>query len=164
MKKLLVLVLSLTFAGMAFAQSTYKDAKFTINFPGRPVEKEQDVETAVGLVTMYSLMYEGYNAAYMLAYIDYPARLVKDTAAKTEHLNNAKGGFINNFGAKITFERKISIQGHPGIYYKAQGNGTYIVMKSYLVVNRLYQIGIMRQDRFATPKEVNDFIGTFTLK
>lgn len=163
MKKAILLIFGICIFGLSFSQHTYHDSKFKINFPGEPSEKEQDVETAVGPITMYSLMYEGYNSAYMLAYSDYPSSFIKD-GNKADLLDNAKGGFIGSLGIEVTYERKISIKGHPGIYFKAEGSGYYCVMKDYLVNNRLYQIGILRADRFPTNKEIDDYINTFSLK
>jgi len=163
MKKLVGLFFIILIAFSVSAQHVYKHSAYQIVFPDEPTENQQTVETAVGDIIMYSVMYEGTEAVYMLAYSDYPEQHIKNSNS-TDLLNNAKGGFIGNLGLEVTFENEISIKGNPGIYFKGEGNSYYAVMKDYLVKNRLYQIGILRVDKYANEKEIDGFINTFKLK
>jgi hypothetical protein len=55
------------------------------------------------------------------------------------------------------------LQGNTGIFFKAKSSLYCVVMKDFIVGNRLYQFGIMRQDRYPTDKEVNAFHNSFEI-
>ena len=112
---------------------------------------------------MVSYMHEAsLSEAYMVAYSDYPASAVKDSNTD-EMLENAMGGFVGQLGITIEKQEKITMGDAKGISFKGTGNGVFTVMKDYLVDNRLYQIGILRSDRYPTDEEVNNFINSFKL-
>ncbi|MCB1172540.1 MAG: hypothetical protein KDK39_03190 [Leptospiraceae bacterium] len=159
---LILIALFIPWAGVS-AQHVYKTAKFSITFPGQPSENTQDVETAVGRVEMHSVMHEAGSSAYMLAYTDYPESLVRSENASVL-LQNAKDSMAGSLGTAVTYEQKITLKGQPGLYYKAQGSGYYLAFKIYMVNNRLYQIGLMRNDRLPTDAEIDGYINTFRLK
>lgn len=136
---------------------------FRITFPAQPtVSEPSKVPTAIGDIYMYSIMYESEDAAFMVAYSDYPKDKVAG-ADKSEMLQGAKNGFTNNLGITVDFEREITLSGHKGIYFKASGNDYFAVMKDFMVANRLYQVGILKAGAYPTEKEINEFINTFEL-
>ncbi len=147
---------------LALYGHTYETSTFSIDFPGQPSQTSEVTETEYGPMTIHRLMYESDNEAYLFAYSDY-LEVYVERNDPVELCNNAKDGFINSMGIQISFERRINLNGHAGIYFKAQGNGYYCNMKIYLVKNRLYHIGILRQGRFSSDAEVRSYIDTFKL-
>lgn len=136
---------------------------FKIKFPGEPQKNTQAVETEIGNVNMITFMYEkDAGEAYMLAYSDYP----EDIVAANDHnklLQNAKGGFIGSLGITIEEEKEIKLGDHSGIYFKGKSADYFVVMKDYLVKNRLYQIGVLATGSYPSDEAVENFVNSFKL-
>ncbi len=141
-----------------------EDGNFSIMFPGTPEQSFEQVPTEVGDIGMTTLMYEeSVTKVYMVAYADYPSELVeasdpdvliqaaKDGALSSQQMNN------------LDEETDISINGYTGLYFKANNGQYYISYKIYLVNNRLYQIGILRDGSYATLEDEAAFLDSFTL-
>ncbi|MBN2756820.1 MAG: hypothetical protein JXR51_06540 [Bacteroidales bacterium] len=139
------------------------EGDFKIMFPGEPTVKKSDVPTEVGTIKMYQYMYEQTpTKIYMVAFSDYPSKYM-EASKSYEMLQNAKGGFINSLKITVKEENAVKIRNHPGIMFKASDDGIYVVMRDYLVNNRLFQIGIMQQDYQISEKDIEDFIYSFEL-
>jgi hypothetical protein len=133
---------------------------------GTPTKTVTPVDTDLGKVTMTSYMYEKSNSeVYMVATSVYPEDKLQNSDSQTL-LRNAKSGFCNQLGVSPQSEKNISLDGYPGVFFKASGgeNGYYAAMADYLIDNTLVQIGILRSDRAPNEKEINDFIYSIRLK
>jgi len=138
------------------------EGDFKIMFPGIPKKAVSDVPTDLGTIKMYQYLYEASQSkVYIVGFSDYPEQYMQ-ASKSMELLENAKIGFINNLQIKVTEENSIKIGNHPGIMFRASGNGWFVVMRDYLVNNRLFQIGIL-QDTEVSEKDVEDFIYSFEL-
>ena len=60
-------------------------------------------------------------------------------------------------------EEEVSLDGHSGLHFKGVAESLHIEYQMYLVENRLYQIGIVRDGSYATQDRVDTFLGTFEL-
>ncbi len=143
---------------------THEDGHFQIRFPGTPTESSDIVPTDVGDIEMVTLLYEkSATEVYMVAYSDYPSSMV--SASSPEGLlNSAKEGALNNLEILVTEnEQNISINDFPGISFRGN-NGTYYVQyEMFLVGNRLYQVGILRDGSYVPEDKANAFFSSFKL-
>ncbi len=140
-----------------------KDGKFSINFPGTPTVESQKVATEVGDIEMVTFMYEkSATEIYMVAYSDYPSAMVEMSDPKTL-LTGAKEGALSSYGAKVTEENDVELDGNPGMTFKANSDSYYVTYEIYMVGNRLYQIVILRDGSYPTDEAYNSFIKTFKL-
>jgi len=171
MKKLgfvgFVCLLTLVFTSMTIMapQKLFKSkgGKFTIMFKAKPAESSENVETAVGNIKMYMFMHEESGTkAYMVAYCDYPADIIKD-ADPYVLLNGSKGGVVEQFQAEISSEKESMFMGHPCIDFEAGGETYFTAYKLVLVKNRLYQVGILQNGEKVTAMDREAFIGSFKL-
>ena len=108
-------------------------------------------------------MVEEPTFAYMVAYSTYPSGHITTTNTSTM-LENAMGGFMNNLQMTLVDKENISLQDYQGVIFKASSSIYYAVVADYLVQNTLFQIGIMRSDRYPTQSEIDKFIYSFELK
>lgn len=146
--------------GSAFTSDA---GKFTINFPGTPTEETQSVPTEVGNIEMVTFMYEkSATEVYMVAYSDYPSALIELSNAK-DLLGGAKDGALGTYGATVSTEKDITIDGNPGMFFKANSDSYYVTYEIYLVDNRLYQIVILKDGAYASESDYNKFTKTFKL-
>ncbi|MBE2246414.1 MAG: hypothetical protein IAE67_04100 [Candidatus Competibacteraceae bacterium] len=142
---------------------TTEEGNFKIAFPGEPTISNEKVPTEVGDIDMHMYMYEkGYDEAYMVAFSDYPKELV-DAGDKGEMLQGSKEGVVSNISAKLEDEKKIEIDGHPGLFFKAKGPQFATVYKLFMVNNRLYQVGILRASDYPSDADTKSFLDSFEL-
>ena len=143
-----LLILSLIFVALGTnAQKFYsEDGKFKINFPVQPVKTNQNIPTEVGEIKMTMFMYEkSLTEAYMAAFNDYPEDLVA-VSDPYVLLEGAKNGAVQNLGATIYEEKKITVQGYPAYDFKGSGaNNLKVVARIVMVDNRLYQAMYLKQ-------------------
>ncbi|MEK7672461.1 MAG: hypothetical protein AAB373_01115 [Patescibacteria group bacterium] len=139
--------------------------KFSIVFPGEPVESSQAIPTAAGDIMMYMYMYEeGVTQAFMVSYSDYPADLVAASDSKTL-LDGGKEGQLGALGTAPVLDKDeyIKMGEFDGTYMKAYGDGLYTVSKTVLAGNRLYQLLVMKDGSYPTQEEEDSFLGSFEI-
>lgn len=142
---------------------TSDEGNFKIAFPGEPTFKTEVVPTELGDIEMKAFTYEyGQDAAYMVAYSDYPVEAV-EAGDKNLMLQGAKEGVIGNMEASIEEEKDIEIDGNPGVYFKAKSKNFATVYKIFLVRNRLYQIGIIKAGTYPADSDIKSFLDSFEL-
>lgn len=142
---------------------TADDGKFQIRFPGAPEVTSESVPTEVGDIKMFTFMYEkSVTEVYMVAYSDYPSALIE--LSNTEDLiQGAKEGVLGNLEAQVDEEKKITLGDYEGIMFKAASDTYFLYYKLYMVKNRLYQIGILRDGSYPVENAVKEFIDSFKL-
>jgi hypothetical protein len=165
---LLVLFLVIFATGCSQPQ-TYDSSsgRFTIDFPGKPKEQSQTVQTPTGNVTAHIIMYESRIAAYVVTYSDFPASQIKSSSAD-ELLDGACQGVASNIGGTITSQKSISIDNHPGqeVKVSASSRGKKVEVRNriYLVGNRLYQVIVTAAPGDTEDATANKFVTSFKLK
>jgi hypothetical protein len=155
---------------LAQAQDGYKKTslfgKFSIVFPGEPDYSVEDVETAVGTLKMHTYLYEkSDNAAYMVAYIDYPDDMVEESDNDVL-LDAALEGALGSWGIDAEKAKKEVTwhSGHKGIFTKESSGDTYTAYEVILVGSRLYQVAILQYGKPIGKKELKSFYDSFELK
>lgn len=143
---------------------TSKAGRFTMMMPGEAKEQTQDVPTPVGKITMTMYILEVGGTAYFATFNDYPAELIQKSEAETL-LNGARDGAVGNVKGKLTSEKKITIDTHPGrdISFEALGGQFVARSRIYLVKERLYQVMVLAPKDNGLPKDIDKFLDSFKL-
>lgn len=145
------LLLLVSWSPVAYAQKLYSsaDGGFMVAFPTgypSPQADSSEVPTQIGALTMHTFLTEQAGAACMVAYSDYPESAFEGANVKAL-LDSARNGALNNVRGKLIKQKKISINGHPGlsVYFRGKSGSTTIFGRFdyYIVAPRLYQIGFM---------------------
>lgn len=151
------------------AQEGYKKTslfgRFTVVFPGEPDYSVEDVETAVGTLKMHTYLYEqSENAAYMVAYIDYPEDMVEESDNDVL-LDAALEGALGSWGINAEKAKKETTwhSGYKGVFTKESSGDTYTAYEVLLVDNRLYQIAILQYGKPISKKALSSFYDSFEL-
>jgi len=142
-----------------------EDGRFKINFlGGTPDVSSQAIPTELGDIEITMFLYEkSITEAYVLGYNDYPSAIV-EAGSTIEMLEGGKDGVVNSMGiTQFDLEEEVSLDGHSGLHFKGVAGTLHIEYQMYLVNNRLYQIGIVRDGSYATQDRVDAFLGTFEL-
>lgn len=165
---LLVLFLVIFATGCSQPQAyDSSSGRFTIDFPGKPKEQSQTVQTPVGSIAVHIIMYESRSAAYGVTYSDFPASHIESSSVD-EILDGACQGAARNIGGTIISQKPISIGNHPGQEVKvaASTSGKKVEVRNriYLVGNRLYQVVVTSTPGDTEDSTANKFVNSFKLK
>lgn len=140
--------------------------KFSVEFPGKPEEQSQTVQTEVGSIKLNIVMYEKRNSAYLVMYCDYPADHVQ-AAGSDVILEGACEGAVSNIRGTLVSQEPITIGDHPGREIKAtastDGNQVELRSRIYLVGNRLYQVIVSATPGGTKDSVANRFVDSFKL-
>lgn len=142
-----------------------KKGQFLITFPGEPEYSSDDVETAVGVLKMNTYLFESSSdAAYMVAYIDYPSEMVEESDVDVL-LNAALEGALESWGMDVGNAKKETTWhgGHKGIFVRENNDDTYTAYEVILRENRLYQIAILQYGKPIAKKTISSFYDSFKL-
>ena len=142
-----------------------EDGRFKVNFLGATPEiSTESVPTELGDIEITMFLYEkSLTEAYIIGYNDYPSAIV-EAGSTADMLAGGKEGVINSMGVThLDLEEEVSIDGHSGLHFKGVAGTMHVEYQMYLVENRLYQIGVIRDGSYVTQDRVDTFFGTFEL-
>jgi len=141
------------------------DGKFKINFVGgTPSVTSESIPTEVGNIEITMFMYEkSATEVYVVSYNDYPSDII-EVSSVDDLLAGGKDGVVSSMGiTHFDLEEAVSLDGNSGLHFKGVAGTFHIEYKMFLVENRLYQIGILRDGSYPTQDRVDAFLGTFEL-
>ncbi len=175
MFKFQLLALLLSLASLATGQKNnynlnFEEGKYSINFPSEPIETRQAIPVeGIGDIEMVAMMYEqSQQKVFMIAHADYPEAMVQaakkaDKNAVSTIVDNAKQGAVSQMNLTIKKEKKITLQGHTGIFFVANNSEVHTQYQIFLVGNRLYQIAILSQGKAVGKAEAKQFFKSFKI-
>ncbi|TCO76851.1 hypothetical protein [Marinisporobacter balticus] len=143
-----------------------EDGGFTVDFPGKPENTPQTIQTALGDIVMNTYMVEKEHIAYICTYNDYPEEFIKKTDTNELLMSGCNGAITNSNGKneKIT---DITLGEYPGkdLIFEGEedGNMFKIHQKIYIVGNRMYQLNIATDKEEENKENINKFFESFKL-
>lgn len=151
---------------------TVNEGGMTAQMPGTPQKQSQSVSTAVGPINVTMLTVTKGNEAFIVGYNDVPdqAAAVADSRPD-DFLNNARDGAVNNVHGKVTSERPLTLDGHPGKEFSGDGTSpedpkqeASFTARVYWVRPHLYQVLYVRPKTDAAPSDDGKkFLDSFQL-
>jgi hypothetical protein len=143
-------------------------------FPGKPGDESQKINTAIGEMTMRMHMYEvpdgkkDENLLYGLIETEYPADKVNSDKKEIidEFFKSYTNGAVSKVNGTLLSESKIQIDGYPGneIRINFSGGAAVIVMRSYLVKNKMFILQTIALPANDHNKSMDRFLNSFALK
>lgn len=169
----LFLTLLCSFAPVEWVPVESKAGAFKIMFPRQPTLGDQDIETEIGAIKMYTFMYEvdkfkDENAMYGVIYADYPDTMVHSDF-KDEILDvffdGAVKGSMKNVHGEMLQEKVVKYKDYPGRKVKIaflEGKGI-MYMQFYLVKNRMYIMQVACETAKDNNPAIDKFFNSFAL-
>ncbi len=142
--------------------------RYSILMPDKPKEQTQSVNSAAGTLEMYIVSVENQSGAYLVAYVDYPADLIR-SGQENDILDGAVQGGVANVNGKLTRQQDFPLDTIPGreAEFDAPAQGaqpaTHIKSRYFLVNNRLYQVMVVAPQRQGLPDAAQKFFDSFKL-
>jgi hypothetical protein len=169
---LLVLVLT---AGFAYQTDWFllKSDGFQAEFPVEPVSQPQVVNSEIGELKVNLFMYDASqggtdsNLVYLIGSTEFPDSIVNSnmTESVPNFFRGSIDGAVKNVNGKILSETVIEINGYPGREIKVdfmEGQAV-IIMRFYLVRNKLLMIEVMTEISKVPNKSSDRFFNSFKL-
>lgn len=164
----LLLVAACNTAASEPEEFSSEGGNFTVQTPIELEESSQSVETAVGPIEIHTFTAEDRNAAYVVAYSDYPAEMVAQTEPE-ELLDGSRDGAVQNVGGTLISEDTIDLNGNPGraLVIDATtetGEEATVNANLYLFENRLYQVLVVVPKGEEGNVDVESFLSSFSVE
>lgn len=152
------------------------EGKFSLLMPTEPKVKVQEVDSAVGKLTLYTYASSNKVAYMMASYGDYPKEPA-DAANAEKVLDDVREGVLKSIGGEVISGNKIVLKGrasagaavleYPGREFAAKktGQDSEVVYnwRVYLVGRRLYQLAAVTNKADAASPDVPKFLTSFQL-
>lgn len=135
------------------AWKTYSSTRgrFSIVFPGTPVEADKSYDTPNGWMDARDYTVTT-TAEYSVFYTDFVVDLEQDSTERNKFLDHIRDSVVAAFKAKLISETAISLDAHPGRMMKlSTPDGTVTRVRSYGVGKRLYQITVTTPGELDAP-------------
>ncbi len=124
----------------AFQEFRSDAGNFSVLMPGKPKTEKQNIETAVGSVTMIMYTAGSSRAGCAVAFADYPQQLV-DSSDAQKLLEGAKNGAIKNVKGTLVSETRVSFNGLPARDLVIEVPGKAIINARLIIASpRFYQL------------------------
>jgi hypothetical protein len=137
-----------------------KSAHFTVDFPAQPIAARQTIATDIGRFELRTFVSEDSSTSLIASVCDYGAPATgKDPASL---LAKAREAAIVNLKAHQVSERKVTVEGQPGLAFEAQGESTSITARLYLAGSVLYQTMVVAPTGSRYPGQAR-FLDSFAL-
>lgn len=140
-----------------------EDGRFNVNFPIKPVVNNEILKSTLGNIIFTSCYskkneYEKYFASSSV--YDYT---VKNDEDKNLLLEDSKNYILNELEIDLISERDTIINDYKGNIFTASADNYYVDILQLIENNRVFQVGIMKQDGQAPSSAFYDLINSFEI-
>ena len=134
---------------------------YSVMMPGTPETEVKNETGNFGPYTVNGATLVAGDEFYIVVYVDYAPTLKLNVQGE---INANRDNFIKGVkGAVLTSEKKITIDGHPGLEFTADvGTERYIISRIYLVGRRPYQL-VAATRKKGDMTNANKFLNSFKL-
>ena len=101
---------------------TVSEGGLTAEMPGKPTKQSQDIPTGGGKATGQMLTLDKGAEAYVLAFHEFPAAVSNLNIDPQVLLKSASDGAVKNIDGKVTSQRDVTVNGHPGTELIGEGS------------------------------------------
>jgi hypothetical protein len=132
--------------------------------PGEPLTTTQHSDSPAGKIALktFTVKSAGGQVSYMVAYNDYPARMLR-SVKPNDILTRVVRGALRDEDT-VESQKSLTLKQHPGRDLRAKiKNGLLYDSRFFLVGSRLYQISIVSEPQAVRPEDRARFFNSFRL-
>ncbi len=127
-----------------------EEGRFSVLLPGTPKEVVHEIDSPFGKSRGHYFNLTTF-ADFGFSYTQFPLAVENPELAK-RLLDRARDGLLATLEGKLSEEKEISLDGHPGRFIKAElASGDTYRHKVFIVGSRSYQIVFISRDKGAPP-------------
>lgn len=163
----LVLVLAAGSLAQSLAQTTQwvevspPGGKSLVMMPTKPQESTETKNSEVGEYTSHLFMSKVDGVIYIFGWVDYRPGLKLNVEGE---INANRDNFLKGVEARLVSERKIEIDGNPGVEFVGASAGHNFKTRAYLVGARPYMLATAWLKDQPEPPGVATFLYSFRLE
>jgi hypothetical protein len=150
----------------AWKQFVDKDGGFVVSMPGIPLKQQVIRKTPVGPLRLVVFVGERKQeeTAFIVSYCDFPELVLKNSSLD-KRLDDARNRAVADAHGKLTGEKKVNLEGHPGreLSFEVAGGGV-VHMRFYAVKDRLYQVLVAGSKNRMVARSGDRFLDSFRLR
>lgn len=167
-KGLWALLLTLTLAAFTYGFQTdtgwskFEPAggRFSVLMPGAPEADVKTTDSQYGPYTTHIFTFVSPKGFYLAGWVDYAPTFKFDVQAE---INANRDNFLKGINARLLTEKKITLDGNPGIEVTAESNDIkFITTRIYIVGSRPYQL-MARTNLKEEQGNIDKFLASFKL-
>lgn len=158
------LVLSAVIFAQALPQQTQwvkvapQGGRFSVSMPSAPDVTSETKESELGPYTSNLFLSKGAGAIYIVGWVDYSPGVKLDVQGE---INANRDNFVKGVEAEIKSEKKITLNGHPGIEFVAESANSVFKARVYLANPRPYMLATAWAKGAPEPAGVGTFFDSF---
>jgi len=141
--------------------TTSKDGGFAISMPGKPLELDAPIVLGDFHAVSHVFHVRRGGNAYSVTYTDL-AIDPSDETIVAKVFDGAKEDLLKKATARLTSETNIKLKENAGREIKAVAVSGYVICRTYLVKNRMYQVVVVSGSEEPSA-EVKRFLDSFSL-
>ena len=101
---------------------TVSEGGISVDMPGKPTKQSKDVSTEAGKATGQMLTLDKGAEAYLMAFHEFPAAISNLNIDPKVLLKGASENAVKNIDGKVTSQRDVTVNGHPGTDLIGEGS------------------------------------------
>jgi hypothetical protein len=146
---------------------------YQVDFPKKPTEQSQDIDSEVGKVKLNMYIYDASevsgedNLVYMSNCTQHPAidANALDSAQLAEFYERTIGGVANGVSGKLLTQKKIMLDNHEGreITVGYEENKNTITMRLFVIDNKIYMLQAIAKTEKSPNQSATRFFDSFKL-
>ena len=143
---------------------TSEEGRFSVLMPGPDAPKDQtatQTDPKVGSYTVHLFTKKAEKGFFMAGWVDYAPTVNLDVQGE---INANRDNFLKGVKARLTSERPVTLDGHPGLEFTAESDQAVFKSRVYVVGKRPYQLIAITYKGFDDAENVNAFLSSFQLK
>ncbi|OFX22898.1 MAG: hypothetical protein A2033_05740 [Bacteroidetes bacterium GWA2_31_9] len=140
-----------------------EDGRFKVNFPIKPVVNNQILKSTFGNIiftSCYSKKNEDEKYFASSSVYDYT---VKNDEDKILLLEDSRNYILNQLEIDLISERDTIVNDYMGKFFKASADNYYVDILQLIENNRVFQVGIMKNDEQIIADDFNNLINSFEI-
>ena len=134
--------------------------RFSVMMPEKPVEQTQTDDRSRRPYTGHMLGVQGREVSFIVSWVDYKSGVVVDAQ---HEFTASRDEFLKPLKARLTSEKKINLDGNPGIEFLAENEQHIIKSRLYVVGRRPYLLSTVWFKNKPEPATVATFFESFKL-
>ena len=155
---LVAAMLTHTLAQAPWVKVAPPGGRFSVMMPTKAEESTETKDSPLGPYTAHLFISKTESIVYIVGWVDYAPGVKLDVQGE---INANRDNFLKGVEASSISEKKITLDGHPGIEFVAESEGHRFKSRIYLAGNRPYMLATVWLKTDPEPAGIATFLNSF---
>ena len=143
---------------------TSEEGGFSVLMPGPDAPRDRPAtktDPRLGASTVHRFTKKAEKGFFVAVWVDYAPTANLDVRGE---INANRDNFLKGVKARLTSERPVALDGHPGLEFTAESNQAVFKSRVYVVGKRAYHLTAVTYKGFDDSANVDAFFSSFQLR